>query len=284
MTYHYHDDYTPKVSQSTRDSSEFLLIRTLFDEYKDRLHYAHPCILEQRCEGCPEGSYCVAGTPFPIPRPGYCYGYGPPGGYPALKHWQARTYFNSNWTIENGTTSAPTAGAASLQGRRRDLLGEKGREEKKEAAAGGDRKEAAAGIEGGRTREEKMRDHAEREAARRKREEERQHHQHHPEAMQKEVGKHDKKEYVESAEHRMKTMEKERRLKKERWLREKELANAPMEGANDPLPGLPFANERRACFRKCRTGEDCPGGATGICSESITSRSECLAWYDGVLE
>eukprot|EP00854_Cymbomonas_tetramitiformis_P028947 gene28947-35963_t len=69
-------------------------------------------------------------------------------------------------------------------------------------------------------------------------------------AMQKEVGKHDKKEYVESAEHRMKTMEKERRLKKERWLREKELANAPMEGANDPLPGglltpvrIPVAND-----------------------------------------
>ena len=30
-------------------------------------------------------------------------------------------------------------------------------------------------------------------------------------------------------------------------------------------PGLPFADERRSCFRKCPPGVECSGGATGIC-------------------
>lgn len=44
MTYHYHDDYTPRTTQAKRDSTEFPLIKSLLKEYTGRLVYVHPCV------------------------------------------------------------------------------------------------------------------------------------------------------------------------------------------------------------------------------------------------
>eukprot|EP00854_Cymbomonas_tetramitiformis_P006072 gene6072-7294_t len=110
MTYHYHDDYTPKSSQAKRDSSEYPLIQGLIKEYPGRLVYAHPCIMEKACKGCPEGARCVDGVPTPVPAPGYCYGHGQPGGHPTLRHWTAREY----WSGDNWTTASAGMGRRKL--------------------------------------------------------------------------------------------------------------------------------------------------------------------------
>eukprot|EP00242_Pyramimonas_sp_CCMP2087_P018191 CAMPEP_0198224236 /NCGR_PEP_ID=MMETSP1445-20131203/95957_1 /TAXON_ID=36898 /ORGANISM="Pyramimonas sp., Strain CCMP2087" /LENGTH=556 /DNA_ID=CAMNT_0043903329 /DNA_START=91 /DNA_END=1758 /DNA_ORIENTATION=- len=103
MTYHYHDDYTPRTTQAKRDSTEFPLIKSLLKEYTGRLVYVHPCVTDPECPGCPLGAKCVKDVPHPVPSEGHCYGHGPPGGHPELKHWTAREYFSaSNWTASHG--------------------------------------------------------------------------------------------------------------------------------------------------------------------------------------
>jgi len=170
LTYHYHDDYTPRKSQHSRDSTELPLIRSLLNEHLGRLAFAHPCILSERCEGCPDrAARCEAGVPYPVPAPGHCYGHGPPGGHPALEPWVPGKF----WPRE---------------------------------MAGG---EQAA-----------------------------------------------------------------------RLARAREVNHPAMPAMNEQKPFLPFADERRSCFRACVLGDRCPGGAGGVCPPETAGRQPCLPWRD----
>mmetsp|Transcript_16748 Transcript_16748/g.54764 ORF Transcript_16748/g.54764 Transcript_16748/m.54764 type:complete len:548 (+) Transcript_16748:25-1668(+) len=202
MTYHYHDDYTPKSSQADRDSSEYPLILELMERNKDRLIFAHPCIIDSQCEGCPDGSRCVEDTPYPVPAPGFCYGHGAPGGRPELKRWTAREYWaGASWEVgamsssgAGGGSNGSSGSSTSISGSRRNLL----RKKKKQSSPGDD------------------------------------------------------------------------------WPSEEE-----KRAMNAPREGLPYADERRACFRPCAPGEDCPGGPQGVCSDqSVKMHPVCKPWND----
>ena len=169
MTYHYHDDYTPRKSQHSRDSSELPLIKGLLIEHLGRLGFAHPCILSSRCEGCPDrAAKCEDEVPYPVPTPGHCYGHGPPGGYPHLNPWEAGKFWPEGMEAMGG--SAPKAQVPS--------------------------------------------------------------------------------------------------------------AHPAKPAMNEQKPFLPFADERRSCFRACLPGDRCPGGAGGICPEATAARQPCLQWRD----
>ena len=168
MTYHYHDDYTPRKSQHSRDSSELPLIKGLLNDHLGRLAFSHPCILSQRCEGCPEkAAKCHGEVPYPVPAPGYCYGHGPPGGYPALNPWEPGKFW--------------------------------------------------------------------------------------PEGLPDQGG---------------------------RLARAREVYQPAKENMNVQKPFLPFADERRSCFRQCLPSDHCPGGPAGVCPEPTAGAQPCLAWRD----
>jgi len=169
MTYHYHDDYTPRQSQHSRDSTELPLIRGLLNEFLGRLVFSHPCILQDTvCEGCPpEAARCEKDVPYPVPEPGYCYGHGPPGGIPHLGAWTPGKFW--------------------------------------------------------------------------------------PEQMPDEGG---------------------------RLARARDVYKPAHSNMNAQKPFLPFADERRSCFRRCQAGESCRGGASGICSAQTAQREQCIPWRD----
>ena len=70
-----------------------------------RVVFAHPCIVDAECDGCPEGARCEPGVPIPLPSPGYCFGHGRPSGegaagVPFLKPWVAREYWSGDaWLV-----------------------------------------------------------------------------------------------------------------------------------------------------------------------------------------
>lgn len=169
MTYHYHDDYVPRSSQHSRDSTELPLIRGLLNEHLGRLVFAHPCILADAvCEGCPPGAArCEKEVPYPVPTPGHCYGHGAPGGIPPLNAWSPGKFW--------------------------------------------------------------------------------------PAAMPDEGG---------------------------RLARAAEVYKPAHSGMNTQKPFLPFADERRSCFRACVAGDACPGGPGGICPPATAARRPCIPWTD----
>lgn len=193
MTYHYHDDYVPRKSQAKRDSSEYPLIKKLLKENSGRIVFAHPCILDDKCEGCPEGARCEGGAPYPLPAPGYCFGHGSSGGRPKLKPWVAREYWaGAKWSVQQMAT-------------------------------------------GGKPQQTPSKPPVK--------------HPPHPAARRAHVG---------------------RRLLDD---------EQPDPTLNDPRPGIPYGDERRSCFRKCLPGEDCAGGADGICSDTAAAQP-CNPWSD----
>mmetsp|Transcript_4928 Transcript_4928/g.13765 ORF Transcript_4928/g.13765 Transcript_4928/m.13765 type:complete len:633 (-) Transcript_4928:1644-3542(-) len=168
MTYHYHDDYTPRKSQHSRDSSELPLIKALLNDHLGRLAFAHPCILSQRCEGCPDkAAKCHSEVPYPVPTPGHCYGHGPPGGYPTLNPWEPGKFWPEGLPDQGGSLA-------------------KARERYQPAK----------------------------------------------------------------------------------------------DNMNEQKPFLPFADERRSCFRQCLSSDHCPGGVGGVCPEPTANAQPCLLWRD----
>ena len=73
VKYHYFNDEEPNSRQLSRDTKgEMPIILDLLKTHEDKIHFKHPCIVDQLCEGCPAGSHCDGKTPFPVPQPGYC--------------------------------------------------------------------------------------------------------------------------------------------------------------------------------------------------------------------
>lgn len=168
MTYHYHDDYTPRKSQHSRDSSELPLIRGLLNEHLGRMAFSHPCILTSACEGCPrKAARCEPDVPYPVPTKGHCYGHGPPGGHPPLNPWEPGKFLPNGMPDQGG-----------------------------------------------------------------------------------------------------------------RLARAREVYKPAASNMNDQKPFLPYADERRACFRECLEGDQCPGGPGGICPSATAGSRACLPWRD----
>lgn len=290
MTYHYHDDYTPRKSQHSRDGGEWPMVLNLLKSSQGRIVYAHPCVLSSRCEGCPAGGAAECSTeadpapnvgmpPFPVPARGFCYGHGPPGGAPALRRWAPREYW-SNYTgwggrgrrrrLQAARSSATnvlrmiqTASSVANAG-----VGSSHRGSASRGGSGGPAHHAflaaathAATRGGGsRHREEPSersvsRPMPERSASQRS--DERAHSPRPASARAVPAPRRKKAPPPESAP----------KTDTSAW--------------NEQLPHLPYADHRRSCFRPCAPNELCAGGAGQICSdEAVRLHPACLPWED----
>ena len=73
VKYHYFNDEEPNKKQLARDTGgEMPILKELLSMHRDRVHFAHPCIMDSKCGGCPEGGRCDGRTPYPVPKVGYC--------------------------------------------------------------------------------------------------------------------------------------------------------------------------------------------------------------------
>lgn len=73
VKYHYFNDEEPNSRQLSRDTKgEMPIILDLLKSHADKIHFKHPCIVDQECKGCAEGSHCDGHTPYPVPKRGYC--------------------------------------------------------------------------------------------------------------------------------------------------------------------------------------------------------------------
>ena len=73
VKYHYFNDEEPNSRQLSRDTKgEMPIILDLLKTHADKIHFKHPCIVDNLCKGCPAGSHCDGRTPYPVPQPGYC--------------------------------------------------------------------------------------------------------------------------------------------------------------------------------------------------------------------
>ncbi|QDZ23948.1 sialyltransferase [Chloropicon primus] len=73
VKYHYFNDEEPNSRQLSRDTKgEMPIILDLLSTHADKIHFKHPCIVDQECKGCPRGSHCDGKTPYAVPKPGFC--------------------------------------------------------------------------------------------------------------------------------------------------------------------------------------------------------------------
>ncbi|KAK3236839.1 hypothetical protein CYMTET_53045, partial [Cymbomonas tetramitiformis] len=75
VKYHYFNPEEPNTQQLSRDTGgEMVVIERLLKEYKDRLRFAHPCVMDRQCQNCSASVTCdpKGKAPFPVPKPGYC--------------------------------------------------------------------------------------------------------------------------------------------------------------------------------------------------------------------
>jgi len=74
VKYHYFNPEEPNSQQLQRDTSGEMPVIEALLKANPKMHFAHPCVINQQCEGCIEGVMCdpKGVAPFPIPVPGYC--------------------------------------------------------------------------------------------------------------------------------------------------------------------------------------------------------------------
>ena len=71
--YHYFNDERPNSGQMKRDTDgELPLIKRLLRK-NPHIRWAHPCVMDQTCQGCAGGSHCVQHVPFAVAQPGHCH-------------------------------------------------------------------------------------------------------------------------------------------------------------------------------------------------------------------
>jgi len=269
MTYHYHDDYTPRKSQHTRDGGEWPMVLNLLRSSAGRIRYAHACVLNQICEGCPEvngqaAATCdttfsaapnVAAPPYPVPSRGHCYGHGPPGGSPGLRRWAPREYWSNytGWGGRGGRRLHANTASGVLR-----MIQPAGRQGHGGGGGGGDH-HAGGGH------------HAFLTAADR--------------SSSRSSSSSSSSSRASHASHASQTSAPTSRASSRR----QKVKSTPAADAqktdtsswNEQLPTLPYGDQRRSCFRPCARGEFCNGGASQICSEaSIREHPDCLPWDD----